>query len=430
VSASVMGLIYKITFGCMAAKAVAIKLGDNSNDDGENIFPAKATVAKRVECGKRTVDRYMDLWLVLGILRLDEMGGGRRSDETRRGKLRRRGRSSVYSFDMDLLRSLADREAAIEADLDAGLVKPSDVVWPLPALVQAAQSDGRVDDKGWALPWAVALAKGAIVASLQDAGNGSEPDTEQGAETVPPVHPIEEAKGCHPVTQRVPPSHVKGATVAPEPSLNHQRTINTPPQPPASGGRERGKSKRNEVDEIIADVRSQQADDVKWVFTIDALLAPVVRVRRLDAPSLRGSLQSLAAWLVLKALTPGEAETIVDKILKERLATVKPSDIERAVKVQIGLRPAAPVLRGDAGLMARWPDVIADLERNIGTAKTQAWFSTLVLEAIDGDRARVTTHLPHVAKEIESSYAAQLRASLSAVYGVTRVEIGSRRAAA
>lgn len=201
-SASVVGLIYRIKFGSMAAKSIAAKLADNSNDDGENIFPAKKTVAAAVECSKRTVDRYMDLFLVLDLLHLVRLGGGRRTDTMRRGRLLRSGRASVYAWNMPLLERLANGEITVAE------------------LMASAKLAGRLTEDGDANPDVVAIIKGAADAPFEADEAG---DTSEG-QRVSQVHPFEPAKGCNPDTQRVQPWHTKGAGAAPEPSLNHHLT--------------------------------------------------------------------------------------------------------------------------------------------------------------------------------------------------------------
>ena len=213
-----------------------------------------------------------------------------------------------------------------------------------------------------------------------------------------------------------------------------QRSKITPPLPPA-GGRRAGVKKLNQVEEALRAVGADPPENGARRFAIDAVLAPLVRQRRLDAPSLEGSLRALADWIARKDLSQREAGQIVAKVLEARKATVKPSDIEDAVKAELGLRPAPALLAGDPVLMARWTDVLAELTDSIGPDKTRSWFSTLVIDGISGGTARLATHQAFVAAQIERDFSAQLRAALNVVFGVVpggiaSILITTRRAAA
>lgn len=323
-SASMVGLIYKIPFGGMAAKAIAVKLADNSNDDGENIWPSKANVAEAVECSKRTVDRYVDLWLVLGILRLDELGGGRRKDEDCRGARRRKGRTNVYSFNVPLLHELA-----------AGRMTIAD-------LIRAARERGDCDEEGWPTPEAIARAKGAIDAPFE----GAEPDGETvqplhglpADETVQPLHGSGDDKGCNPVKERVQPCQEKGATVAPEPSLNHQRTPNRDARAGAreAGGQEKSDQGRepkgertSQVEELLGQVITDRPQRQR---VVDLILAPICRQLPIKAPDRPFALGMLADWLTERKITEADAQRIVERVTTRRRANFSPGDVIQAAK--------------------------------------------------------------------------------------------------
>jgi len=329
-SASVVSLIYRVRFGGMAAKAVAVKLADNSNDDGENIFPSKNTVADLCECSKRTVDKYMDLWIVIGLLHLDERGGGRKLNAMRRGAIRRRGRSSVYSWNMGVLRAIAEGEAP-----------------PVSAMIEDAQRRGVVDADGWAIPAVVAQIKGAPDAPF----DVEDDDTESAAERVHGLHPLPDVKGCTPCTKRVHRVHQEGAPGAPEPSLNHQLTVTLPLPPP--GAREkksaalevkplprevrRAEGKREAADQVIAAVRSPERQR-----SVDLLIEPIVRRLRIDAPDVTFALRQIADWA--EKHPDAVLRDALARLLAERQASAKPADIEAALRAAIDKAKAEATL--------------------------------------------------------------------------------------
>ncbi len=309
-SARLQGIMWDIEFGGMAPKAIAVKLADNANDDGESIFPAKATVARKVECSKRTVDRWVDTFLVTGLLFIEKHGGGRRSDETRRGELRRTGRTSEYSLNVPLMEALAEG-----AELSFA------------ALVAEAQAEGKLDADGVPFPHVIeaikAAANGAAAAPFaNDAG-----DDEAGDETVQPLHRLRKGKGCNRVTERVQPCHGKGAAAAPEPSRN--------PHLPSHSQRGRGKA-----DSEIQDMLDRLSTDERRAPVVTMILAPLVRLRRYDAPDREYSLGILADWLARETFQAEECTQIVDAILAQRRVAVKQADVEDAVKAHLTARKA------------------------------------------------------------------------------------------
>lgn len=133
-SGKLQGVIYHTPFGSLAAKAIAAKLADWANDDGRGIFASKEMMAKQLECSPRTIGKHINLWLLFGILTIEDLGGGRRGKTKRETKLRNyrvRGKTTTYAFNLDALQRLQDEIETIE-DLTA-----------------AARERGELDDRGW-----------------------------------------------------------------------------------------------------------------------------------------------------------------------------------------------------------------------------------------------------------------------------------------
>ncbi|MBC6444606.1 MAG: hypothetical protein GDA50_04130 [Alphaproteobacteria bacterium GM202ARS2] len=210
-SGRLQGLIYELKFGGLVPKAIAAKLADWANDDGTGIFASKTTMHEQLECSKRTIDKHINLWLLLGILRIDDLGGGRLSKTKRQARMRKykaRGKSTIYSFNMPALQRLQDEIDSIEE------------------LTAAAEARGELDEDGCVrrevieqiraghYQFAKCEADTTQDASMDDSTNNSAaaaPLTKGAAAA--PLTP----KGCSPGSLRVQPRQSKGAAAAPEP---------------------------------------------------------------------------------------------------------------------------------------------------------------------------------------------------------------------
>ncbi len=94
-SVRVSSLVWDSDFPTMSAKIIALKLADNSNDEGDSIYPAKNTIARMTGCSRSTVHVVMAMFVECGLLTIVEQGGKGPKDTTH------------YAFDMDLLRHLS-----------------------------------------------------------------------------------------------------------------------------------------------------------------------------------------------------------------------------------------------------------------------------------------------------------------------------------
>ena len=141
-------------------------------------------------------------------------------------------------------------------------------------------------------------------------------------------------------------------------SLTTFHNEKNPPTPPADRGGQRGRVKLNEVEKVIQSVANDRPDDLVRVAMVLELIAPLIRQRRLDTPSLEGAVRELADRIAILAPTPSEISKAVATLLDERHTTVRPSDIQRIVKTLVATRPDTPRIAGDVALMRRWPLVI------------------------------------------------------------------------
>lgn len=94
VSAFLLGTGFRADMGTCVRKLVLLKLIDACEDDGSRIFPAMSTVARAAQCSTRTVQREIQAFLEIGLLRLVREGGkGPRS-------------TNEYALDLDVLNAI------------------------------------------------------------------------------------------------------------------------------------------------------------------------------------------------------------------------------------------------------------------------------------------------------------------------------------
>lgn len=93
-SNDVQALVWRSEFPSPVAKLIALKLADNSNDDGENIWPSISTVQRMTGLSRSTVCGWLS---VFAEVRLVTRVGGVTSKRT-----------AVRRFDMAILAGLAD----------------------------------------------------------------------------------------------------------------------------------------------------------------------------------------------------------------------------------------------------------------------------------------------------------------------------------
>lgn len=93
-SAFLLGVGFRADMGTCVRKLVLLKLIDACDDDGTRIFPAIATIARAAQCSTRQVQRELQSFREIGLIRLVKEGGkGPRS-------------TNEYEMDLDMLHRL------------------------------------------------------------------------------------------------------------------------------------------------------------------------------------------------------------------------------------------------------------------------------------------------------------------------------------
>lgn len=103
--------------------------------------------------------------------------------------------------------------------------------------------------------------------------------------------------------------------------------VSTPPLPPAGGRvRVRDATRKNEIDQILADVSTPERQRL-----IDRLFDPLLRRRRFQAPDVPFAIRQLADWPKLRDLDDAALAEVLEAILAARAAVVKDHDVQLAV---------------------------------------------------------------------------------------------------
>lgn len=96
-SAALLGLAFQAEAPSPTAKLILLKLVDCCRDDGKQIFPSKASVARAAQCTERHVQSILAEFCAVGLLRMVRPGG--------KGP----GSTALYEMSIETLRRLADK---------------------------------------------------------------------------------------------------------------------------------------------------------------------------------------------------------------------------------------------------------------------------------------------------------------------------------
>lgn len=105
-SIRLMALVWEITWPTQSQLLVALKLADHANDDGSNVYPAKASIARLAQCSESTVQNALRAFRDCGLLAVIRQGGNGPKDPT------------VYAINVHLLTLLANAKAILSGGAD------------------------------------------------------------------------------------------------------------------------------------------------------------------------------------------------------------------------------------------------------------------------------------------------------------------------
>lgn len=105
-SIRLMTHVWEITWPTQSQLLVALKLADHANDDGSNVYPAKASIARLAQCSESTVQNALRAFRDCGLLSVVRQGGNGPKDPT------------VYAINVHLLTQLANAKAVLSGSAD------------------------------------------------------------------------------------------------------------------------------------------------------------------------------------------------------------------------------------------------------------------------------------------------------------------------
>jgi hypothetical protein len=422
-SNTIQGLVWQIEFPNPIAKIIALKLADNANDDGGDIYPAVATVAHRCGVSRAAVCKWMRAMEHCGVLLVVERSaGGARTDTTER------------AYDVDLLRRL---------------VPPKRNVPPELVLAEATATRTTTDKNGEPKEVTVPV---LVVKPYAPPANDVEPAEGEAAAEAAPVHQEDGSDtstrprgGLHPSTTETG-TRPRGGH---EPfKVNPSITPAHPPLPP-EGGWASGWGEAS-----IAEVRTMAAAGnathvaTAFVAAVKGVLNPPPHVdgpsfvRQLKSKLARfdaGTLADAAEAIQAKDLLPGVPRHAVDR--RRDLPTAADIELVCAVVAERRKRaPAALPAPGEAIAAGADPAVVArsgDLREALKAASSpelfSSWFTALVAERIEdkGAGREVVISAPSlfVARYVGQQLAHVVLGAAKAVFGdVVSVSVVQRKA--
>lgn len=330
-SNELVGRCWLIDFPSSAMQLVMMKLSDCADDDGANVFPSIAFISRETMLSRRSVSDQLAALRECGLVinRRDEARPSNRSSRT----------SVDREINIDLMAAVCDTRlrgkprvpsshviSQVEIDVAAGaerVLVPGALAWSVFAEPLTAEQAGRrkvwaVMPRGFEPAQSDAASAGDAEADETAYAAGAEADGEVPMQEVQGTSATDAHCLCTSCTQPLLDS-------SPRPS---------PPSPPQAVGRERKRdlSKIAAVDALLVDVvGSDGCPDRQRAVAV--LIEPLARQRRIDAPDPRFSLTTIADWAAKHPDTV--LKRARDRVLRKRDVTVKPSDIEAALKAEI-----------------------------------------------------------------------------------------------
>ncbi len=282
-SVRIMTLVWDCALPSLSHKLVALKLADCANDDGENIYPSVARVERETGCSESVVREALALLEAAGFLHVVEERTGNRWNRS----------TVIRRFDVERLAMLSRGELVwTHEDVPVIDAKTGE---------QKVRPDGRPRvERLW---------------TCAPPGIGAPPGT--GGVPLRASAPTPPESGPHPSGQRPPYKE--------EPSLNRH-------SPVIASGRAR------DVDLWISFLLDGRPGRELVVRT---LVEPIIRQRSFSAPDPAYALAEIVDGGLARGLDAERLASAARCVLDTRAATVKPSDIEAALREQATARQRA-----------------------------------------------------------------------------------------
>lgn len=356
-SNELVGRCWLIDFPTSAMKLVMMKLADCADDDGTNVFPSVAYIARETLLSTRSVSDQIAALRECGLVadRKDEHGN-------------RVNRTSVLrEINIDLMAAVSDRRVRGKPRVPSEYVI-TQVEFDVPAGATQILVPGALAASTFREPAAGGARR--VWAIMPRPAEAATPATGAGADGSTPAAgsgvPLQQVQGTpatgadHPCDSCQQPIHYPSNTSSPLPPADRggresedvsetgkgagpairssERERGREPAAPASALRSapakqprsvrQAEDKRGLCEWVLAAIRTPERERA-----IAVLIEPLVRLRRIDAQDVPFALAQMAEWAAKHPdYLLAEAR---DRILAARDVTVKPADIEKHLRAAI-----------------------------------------------------------------------------------------------
>lgn len=294
----VSGLVWKANFPSVAAKLIALKLADNANDEGGDVFPATTTIERLTGVARSTVHNWLRIFHECGLVEIEHQskGGARGSVAT----------STRRRFNMGLLVAIAD---TFDSRRRTGSL-------PTHQFVETGRKCWAIEPIGVTVPPASNDQSDEVTRPF----SGPVRQTDPSAQRTRPVRPADTTR---------PPS-------GPKPTLNHPENLH--PLTPASGGTgsdgldDEGEARHGIVssptEKQAAWIAALRADGVA-MSVVERLLVPLLTSKRFSSATPLEDLR--AARDATRHLGPELLDKALGLIRDSGVGTVKADRLRSAI---------------------------------------------------------------------------------------------------
>lgn len=465
-----MRLCWRVEFPSSAMSAVAVKLADCANDDGENVYPSVGRIERETRLGAATVRRVLDVFEQVGLLEVVAEASGNKWNRS----------TTIRRFNIGRLHDLSAVEVRRRGQV---LLAPSTHV-----LKQVRQPDCQVEaariknaEKRRAEGKKVRPQKEAVVCDCCPwviAARGPDDVSDYATETKPPLPEREGCGSSAPPGAGGDPSR-SGRSTPPGAGANPsiEPSMENPPSPPMGGESEdsldfdkpigenvgTGGASGEQVGSAMGASGADRDDDTGWARgwtdpareAVTALRTsrPVAHVATHLVDLVRGTLRpqkgaDAAAYVRqlagrMRQFTPNvlarTAQVLLDtrggylpdaasveRMARTVAATLR-HEADAAANRQARTQASPPA---DPALAARWAEVRRALEGKLGDGVVKGWFDGATLHRLEGGVLTVLVDVPFKAKWIATHYEVALLEAARQVLGlVSRVVVAPERGA-
>lgn len=432
-SVDLMRLCWRVEFPSAAMSAVAVKLADCANDDGENVYPSVGRVERETRLSERAVRKCLAIFEECGLLEVVQEAHGNKWNRS----------TTIRRFNMQKLHELSAVEQRGRGS---------------PRLVRSTHVMREIADDAGGTCWRI-VPRGPADPSSYPVDETATPAPYAGA----PLHQVQGQTSGTPAPYAGGPLHQVHPTPAPgAPNPSKEPSISNSPHPPKGGESEDaslegedgeeaddengeagpalpakpGPGRSDDFDDEAAAVGwargwSQPARDMVDEIRRNGLVNHVALdfidlVRGTQRPQKSSDSPSYVRQLVsrLKGYPAPVLRELARVMLDTRggylpdAATVARTAATIAVRANAMPPKATGPLDADAALAARWADLRAALVKRIGQPAFASWYASGVgLQSLEAGTLVLAADTQFRARWISQHHAEALTEAAREVFG-------------